>query len=164
MPSFDMDIHEVSNAEYRAFLSAVGSGPDPRYDHPAQPATKPGHVPHGGDWDQAGYNRDDQPVVNVDWFDAYAYARWAASACRRPRVGVLRSRQRRPLVSVGQHLRSDRLRHQPTSGHGAGRPRGVRGRASPEGVHHLVGNVAEWVHSERPPEVGELGGNTRGGS
>jgi len=165
VPSFDMDIHEVSNAEYRAFLSAVGSGPDPRYDHPAQPATKPGHVPHGETWGQDGYNRDDQPVVNVDWFDAYAYARWAGKRLPTAEEWEFSARGSAgrwypwgntfdPTVCV-------------TSQHPATEPVGraeFAAGASPEGVHHLVGNVAEWVHSERPPEVGELGGNTRGGS
>ncbi|MCA9483798.1 MAG: SUMF1/EgtB/PvdO family nonheme iron enzyme [Nitrospina sp.] len=48
---------EVSNAEYEKFLKATGHA-EPKF------------------WQDVRFNRPDQPVVGVSWFDAMAYARW----------------------------------------------------------------------------------------
>lgn len=92
LPSFAIDEHEVTNAQYRRFLAAVAQGGDAAFCHPDQPAGKD-HTPRY--WRQynpllqhEGYRQlvpfgpdtftaDDKPVVGVDWFDAYAYAKWA---------------------------------------------------------------------------------------
>ena len=90
--SFAIDRNEVCNAQYRRFLTAVTESGDQPYRHPDQPPDKD-HTPRY--WraynpllQDAQYSRmvafrddtftdDDQPVVGVDWFDAYAYAKWA---------------------------------------------------------------------------------------
>ncbi|NNM30747.1 MAG: SUMF1/EgtB/PvdO family nonheme iron enzyme, partial [Akkermansiaceae bacterium] len=86
---FFIDAEEVTIAEYAEFLGALEIiEPDHRdaYDHPDQPATKDGHRP--ADWEALytaarkgttweGLPMDlNCPVVNVDWWDAYAYADW----------------------------------------------------------------------------------------
>lgn len=71
---FLMDKCEVSNAEYRKFLEHVKKGVDVSMEHPSAPPLK-NHQPLCAD--KPGLNRDNQPVVGVDWFDAYAYAKWA---------------------------------------------------------------------------------------
>ncbi len=53
--SFYMDKYEVTVEEFRRFCIATGRKMPP----------------------QPPWNRDDHPVVNVSWFDAQAYARWA---------------------------------------------------------------------------------------
>ncbi|MCX8045060.1 MAG: formylglycine-generating enzyme family protein [Desulfobacterota bacterium] len=55
--SFYLDIHEVTNAQYRHFIEATG--------HPAPPFWHP------------ELDRPDEPVVGVSWFDATKYAAWA---------------------------------------------------------------------------------------
>lgn len=55
--AYFIDRLEVSNAQYAEFMKATG--------HPA-PAF----------WEDERFNRPDQPVVGVSWFDAMAYARW----------------------------------------------------------------------------------------
>lgn len=69
---FYIDKTEVTNAEYGEFLD------DPLvklnwYGHPLEPADKD-YTPKY--WEDETFNTPDQPVVGVDWWDAYAYAKW----------------------------------------------------------------------------------------
>jgi formylglycine-generating enzyme required for sulfatase activity len=70
--AFYISKREVSNGEYKKFLDAYK---DHSRCHPEEPAEKKelGHVPQ--DWNDAGDPA--KPVVGVDWFDAWAYSRWA---------------------------------------------------------------------------------------
>jgi formylglycine-generating enzyme required for sulfatase activity len=72
--AFHMDSHEVTNRQYRRFLDDVSRSNDHSRCYPGEPRNKD-HTP--AYWTDARYNGDDLPVVGVDWFDAYAYARWA---------------------------------------------------------------------------------------
>lgn len=69
-----IDRREVSNAEYRKFVEEVKKTGDSSMEHPKAPPLKK-HDAEG--WKVANLSRDPQPVVGVDWFDAYAYAKWA---------------------------------------------------------------------------------------
>ncbi|HMO04816.1 MAG TPA: SUMF1/EgtB/PvdO family nonheme iron enzyme [Kiritimatiellia bacterium] len=71
--TFAIDRYEVSNAEYRKFVEYVESTGDSSMEHPDAPPLK-NHRPAG--WEFSELSGDDQPVVGVDWFDAYAYAKW----------------------------------------------------------------------------------------
>lgn len=71
---FLIDKHEVSNAEYREFVEHMKSTGDPSVEHPLAPPLK-NHDAEG--WEYPELSDDRQPVVGVDWFDAYAYAKWA---------------------------------------------------------------------------------------
>ncbi len=97
LPEFWIDEHEVSIADYKEFLDFLAANPDQaaNFDHPEQPKGK-SHVPL--DWadneqltpPMPGFYRRavrwkqykeaplnvDSPVFNVDWYDAYAYAKW----------------------------------------------------------------------------------------
>jgi len=55
--AFYMDVYEVTNAQYKAFMDATG--------HDA-----PGYL------DDSRFNAPEQPVVGVSWYDAAAYAQW----------------------------------------------------------------------------------------
>lgn len=68
-----IDRHEVSNEEYRKFVDHVRSTQDFSMEHPDAPPLKD-HQAQG--WKSPALSRDRQPVVGVDWFDAYAYAKW----------------------------------------------------------------------------------------
>ncbi len=84
LPDFWMDSHEVTIGQYARFLAAVAGGT--QYDHPDQPGEKRGHEPadwavlysaaqSGGHW--KGYPVSlECPVFNVDWWDAWACAKW----------------------------------------------------------------------------------------
>lgn len=71
---FLVDRCEVSNADYRKFLEYVQKTGDSKMEHPRAPPLKK-HDPEG--WRMTNFGGDNQPVVGVDWFDAYAYAAWA---------------------------------------------------------------------------------------
>ena len=70
---FFIDQCEVTNAQYDAFLAAAGSGR--QYAHPND---SPGNDRRSKYADDPRFNRPNQPVVGIDWFDAYAYSKWAA--------------------------------------------------------------------------------------
>jgi formylglycine-generating enzyme required for sulfatase activity len=94
--SFYIDKYEVTWGQYLKFLKALRAvhDDDSPWRSPDQPKTKTSHEP--GDWAQEAdgspgiferiRNREnykdqiltlDDPVFNVDWYDAYAYAKWA---------------------------------------------------------------------------------------
>jgi len=58
LDAFYMDMHEVTNAQYRKFIEATGH-----------------RVPNY--WNDAKHNAPDQPVVGVTWHDAEAYCKCA---------------------------------------------------------------------------------------
>lgn len=55
--AFALGVHQVTNAEYDAFVEATGAASPPYRREP-------------------GFGDDDQPVVAVSWFDAAAYCAW----------------------------------------------------------------------------------------
>jgi sulfatase modifying factor 1 len=67
-----IDTYEVSNGEYRKFVEYVRKTQDYSMEHPDAPPLKD----HQSVNQTPGISRDTQPVVGVDWFDAYAYAKW----------------------------------------------------------------------------------------
>jgi len=71
---FYMDRCEVSNAAYHKFVEYVKTSGDVSMEHPLSPPMK-NHDPLG--WKLPAFSRDEQPVMGVDWFDAYSYAKWA---------------------------------------------------------------------------------------
>ena len=70
---FLIDRCEVSNAQYREFFDYVRSTGDYSMSHPSAPPLK-NHTAAG--WEYTSLSDDRQPVVGVDWFDAYAYLSW----------------------------------------------------------------------------------------
>lgn len=70
---FFIDLTEVSNRDYRKFVEYIKKTGDSSMEHPDAPPLKE-HTPEG--WANPQLSGDDQPVVGVDWFDAYAYAKW----------------------------------------------------------------------------------------
>jgi len=73
--AFYIDVFEVTNAQYQAFLRALEALPNGhKYCHSLEPASK-SHTPKYAEVQH--WSRPELPVVGVDWFDAYAYARWA---------------------------------------------------------------------------------------
>ena len=72
LSAYYIDKYEVTSARYRTFLEAVADG-GTEWDHPDQPADR-GHQPR---YVTDDLNGDDQPAVGLNWYDAYAYCRWA---------------------------------------------------------------------------------------
>ncbi|WP_221351032.1 SUMF1/EgtB/PvdO family nonheme iron enzyme [Streptomyces beigongshangae] len=78
LPSFFIDRVAVTNERYARFLAdteaAARDGDPSRWAHPDQGDGKD-HTP--AHWRDARFNHPAHPVVGVDWYDAYAFARWA---------------------------------------------------------------------------------------
>jgi formylglycine-generating enzyme required for sulfatase activity len=82
--SFRMDKHEVTVARFRAFVEATGFQTDAdRWGWSGVFNTRSGKwdVVHGATWRHprgpGSTARDDEPVTQVSWNDAAAYAKWA---------------------------------------------------------------------------------------
>jgi formylglycine-generating enzyme required for sulfatase activity len=71
---FLIDRYEVTNEDYRKFADHVKATGESWFHHPDTRPLKD-HSARG--WSEPHLSRDRQPVVGVDWFDAFAYARWA---------------------------------------------------------------------------------------
>ncbi|PLR76620.1 hypothetical protein CU633_14810 [Bacillus sp. V3-13] len=72
LPPYYIDIYPVSNAEYDQFVKDVGTN-DELFRHPDQKPEK-NHM-RNTYYDERF--EPDHPVTGIDWYDAYAYAKWA---------------------------------------------------------------------------------------
>ena len=121
LDDFYIDFHEVTNAQYKMFIEATG--------HPEPPF-----------WHDERFNKPDQPVVGVSWFDAHEYAKWVGR--RLPTEAEWEKAARgtdRRIYPWGNEWTAD--------GKVVG-PRPVNTNkldVSPYGVVDMAGNVSEWV-------------------
>lgn len=156
--AFDIDFREVTNAEYRRFLSAAAT--DRRYAHRREPAN---HDRTPATWQQPSpysLREDDQPVTGVDFFDAYAYCRWAGK--RLPREDEWEAAARgndARRYPWGNEFDAERFSDENGTGLG---PRAVVGLdpSRPGGPAAMAGNVSEWTTTDQPAE----GAVIKGGS
>ena len=180
--TYYIDKYEVTFGQYLKFLKAVDkAGSDAAWKDPSQPATKAwDHQPK--DWAdsispsgehvagifhciryQQPYKNEmitlDDPVFNVDWYDAMAYAKWAGKRlpteeewekAARGTQGYLYpwGNEYKPLannsavppgvnptsIPIHQHLIVDQMPDD----------------KSPFGVYDMAGNVSEWTASLAP--------------
>jgi len=200
LPAFWIDEYEVSIADYKEFLDHLEANPDEAKDfaHPDMPEGKshvpldwadnnaltppmPGYYARAVRWKQykgAPLNVD-SPVFGVDWYDAYAYAKWKGRRLpteqewekaargtdgRRYPWGNEEDPQR---VSSGHDFNPDPKKGGEIDGYKRWSPVDLpAGDRSPYGVRGMAGNVSEWTASMAPHEEG-LGGEVpvvRGGN
>lgn len=127
LDAFYIDKYEVSNALYEQFMQATGRK-QPEY------------------WTYVQFNKKDQPVVGVTWYDAKAYCEWAGK--RLPTEAEWEKAARgtdRRMYPWGNTWEGNRAN---TLHSGPGHPAPVNAYEagqSPYGVYNLSGNVWEWV-------------------
>lgn len=133
LDGYFIDTYETSNQEYAKFMKATGH-PEPAY------------------WDDPRLNKPTQPVVGVNWFDAKAYceykekrlpteAEWERAA-RGP--NGLRYPWGNTLDSQKANYGKNRKATLPIDSLPEGK--------SPYGLHHMAGNVFEWVEDWYDPD------------
>jgi hypothetical protein len=149
---------EVTIGDYAEFLENLDihtKNGDPRlFDHPEQPETKTDHTPddweiihriakQGGEWDGREINIH-SPVVGVDWWDAFAYARWkrAFLPTQEQWLGALMSGTKTPSeIPVSDLLPVNEETEDLTA----------------NGLHGMAGSVSEWTGEPRPSPSNPLG-------
>ncbi len=174
LPQFWISKHEVTIGQYAEFLAALKRGTAGTIDHPRQPASKTSHEPPK--WNAtltaakagAAVNGEvitlNTPVTQVDWWDAYAFARWkgqrlpteqewekAARGNEHPAYTYPWGTQpRRGAANLGDD-------YDAKPGGGGGKIDGfnlwapisrITQDVSPSGVCDMAGNVSEWTDGE----------------
>ncbi len=123
---FYMDVHEVTNAQYKTFLEATGYRGESRFS------------------DIPDLNADDKPVVGIRWRDAYAYALWAGK--RLPTEAEWELAASGPngfIYPWGNDFDPSKCANQANSTFPSA-PGTFPGN-SPSGIKDLAGNVWEWT-------------------
>ena len=131
LPDYYIDQFEVTNIEYKRFMDATG--------YPAPPHWKEGRYREDDDFD---------PVVEVTWWDATAYARWAGK--RLPTEEEWEKAARGPN---GRRFPwgDDYDSHLANSGRSLVPANAYIEGASPYGVVNMAGNAAEWTATPYEP-------------
>lgn len=156
--AFNIDSTEVAVWQYQEFLNAVGD--ETKYDHPNQRVGKRHTNPSWEAYAKAAFAgvefkgvrlNSNFPAVYLDWFDAYAFAKWQN---RR-----LPSEMEWEKAGRGSDGRRYPWGDEPRTGaanlySGAQRTAGwsevgqYSADSSPYGVRDLAGNVSEWTASD----------------
>lgn len=169
-----LDRTEVTNAQYRAFLAAceAHAGGAAPWDHPEQPAGW-SHVPPAATWKDAAWNAADLPVVNVAWWDAWAFAKWTGrrlpteaewvKAAAKSRDATELDLRSWPPIRAGAPWEEGRLATAEATGQKGPVDATTGADESPAGCLHMGGNASEWV-SLPYAKAGEPATGVRGGS
>ena len=169
--------YEITIGQYRKFWMQVKAKGDKNYAHPKQPAnTDTTHTPVNWDWMQAAAEArqmlddghpftDDDPVFNVTYWDAWAYAKWAGGRlptqeewekAARGTDGRLypwgnsfddpkRANTGKDYDDINRGKIDGYLQWAPVHAH--------PGDASPFGARNMAGNVCEWTDSRAPMKI-----------
>ena len=200
LSAFWIDEHEVSIADYKEFLDFLEANPDQakNFAHPDMPEGKshvpldwadnnqleppmPGYYTRAVRWKQYKDSplNVDSPVFNVDWFDAYAYAKWRGRRLPTEQEWEKAARgtdgrkfpwgndEDPKRASTGHDFDPNPKKGGDLDGYKRWSPVNVpEGDASPYGVRGMAGNVSEWTATYADHEEG-MGGQVpviRGGN
>jgi len=181
LPAFSIDEYEVSIAQYAAFLKFIEENPGElaKIEHPDQPKGK-SHVPaqwadmndltppmpgyytrakRYGRFQEAALDVN-SPVFGVDWWDAYAYAKWKGRRLPTEQEWEKAARGTQGFkypwgnddntknVNSGSDLNPDPKLGGDIDGFKRWAPvDAIKGDKSPFGAFGMAGNVSEWTDS-----------------
>lgn len=188
LPDFWIDEHEVTIADYKEFLDFLEANPGEaaKFAHPDMPKDK-SHVPldwadnnqltppmpgfytravRWKKWKEAALDVD-SPVFNIDWYDAYAYAKWKgrrlpteqewekAARGRDGRLYPWGNDQDNKRANTGADFDPNPKKGGDIDGFKRWSPVNLpSGDVSPYGVRGTAGNVSEWTATWAPSEDG----------
>ena len=124
LDAFYMDIYQVTNAQYRAFIEDTGY----RNGTP-------------GYWDIPKFNAADHPVVGVRWNDVVDYAKWAGK--RLPTEAEWEKAARGGLVGM-QYPWGDEITEENANYDTGGMTPVGNYPPNEYGLYDMAGNVWEW--------------------
>lgn len=144
---FEIDAHEVTIAEYAEFLRNLETEGADRFKDPEQPSDISSYVPHdwenmyeaaknGKIWDNRKMDVN-QPVANVNWWSAKAYANWMTYSGSGGQYDLPTEAQWKAVIDsedieklvVGPWTAADKVQTDITSNK----------------IHGLAGGVSEWT-------------------
>lgn len=172
LPDFWISKFEVTVGQYDEFLTALKKAAPGQYDHAEQPVATAGHTPKN--WSTlltaaktgAIYSGEpislNTPVTQVDWFDAYAYAKWSGARLPTEEEWEKAARGEKGLkypwgsqYTAGAANLGDDYSSAPNvkggkiDGHNLSAPVSRETKdVSAYGVCDMAGNVQEWTGSE----------------
>lgn len=142
---FFIDVYEVSCEEYERFVKAAPHPPPRRWQGEKCP---PGTAL--------------QPVCNVTWYDATAYAAWAGKRLPTEEEWEFAARGTDARAYPWGEQWNERMANAGGASHGMVNVGTLKG-ASPAGAYDMVGNVWEWTASDlKPYPGGQLPGAPKG--
>jgi len=147
LPGFYIDKYEVSNKQYRKFLEYMAKTGDRSFCYPDEPKDKDYKPLSLSD---ENLNGDDQPVVGVDWYDAYAYAACVGKRLPTDLEWEKAARGERGYLYPWGNTRDDSKKRWSGYSDEDGYPytapvNSMEAGKSPFGCFHMLGNAAEWT-------------------
>ena len=144
LDAFYIDVHEVTNAQYKNFLDANPQWRKDRID------TQYHDGDYLNDWNGSDYpsGKGDHPVAHVNWYAANAYAQWAGK--RLPTEAEWEKAARGGLEGKeypwGDEITHDHANYSRTGGKDRWRRTAPVGSFEPNGygLYDMAGNVWEW--------------------
>lgn len=163
VPTYAMDVYEVTNAQFRKFIEDNGYEAEMYWSEAGWQWRQNRERSQPSYWANEAVNQPEQPVVGVTWYEAEAYCRWAGKALPTATQWekACRGTDERPYPWGDKPLEADadKMTVKPDQIQTAAVGSAPQAQ-SPYGIHDLAGSVLEWTATEGSEQGYEL----RGGS